>query len=130
MLVSTSPVVGARLLQRLAMIRTTKPRRPPISVSLTVVDGLEIKGLYAAKLDGDEPNKFVDENWEYGIGFNYEATEDVNVYVSHFDADSDDPAGTIVRGNRACASGIHLQSEVTFLKTDQKDFRTRVVRSF
>ena len=101
-----------------------------VSLSLTVVDGLEIKGLYAGKFDEDEDNNFVAENWEYGIGFNYQATEDFNVYVSHFDADSDDAAGTVVGSNWAFADGIRVQSEITFLETDQKDFRTRVVRSF
>ncbi len=101
-----------------------------VSLTLNVIDGLTIKGLYAGVFDSGDVNQFVGSDYEWGVGVNYQATDAINVYASYFDNDTIDGAGGVIGANYAFASGIRIQGEVTFREDSEQEYRLRVQRSF
>jgi len=114
-----------------------------LSLSLKPTESLEIKALYGISLvegkDDAHGNAFIEPEWEYGVGINYQMTDTFNAYMAYRDtADTvnddniviDENAAFVVGGNWDFANNIRFQAETTFEESDTQDYRIRVVRSF
>lgn len=101
-----------------------------LSASINPMDGLTIKGLYAAKANANAANRFIASDWEYGVGANYQATDAMNVYVAFRDSDVVDGQAFVVGGKYKVTSNFSVQAEATFAENSSEDYRLRVTRSF
>ena len=101
-----------------------------VSVELHLIENLTLKALYAGKAEEDTVSNFVDSNWEYGVGANYQATDSFNIYASFYDEDVDGGNAFVLGGKYAVTANFSVQAETTISEDDSSAYRLRVVRAF
>ncbi|MEP0943088.1 MAG: porin [Rhizobiaceae bacterium] len=101
-----------------------------LSASVDVIEGLTLKALFAAKAEDDAMSNFLTSNWEYGVGANYQATDEFNIYAAYYDEDAEDANGIVIGGKYLITSNFSVQAESTIYENDSSEYNLRVVRSF
>ena len=99
-------------------------------LQLNVIDGLTLKGIYNHNFNRGTANHFIATNYQWVVGVNYQATDEINVYANYSDTNVANAAVTTVGMNYAFAPGVRVQAEGSFRENNTSVYRVRVQRTF